>query len=158
MTDDALAHVRFVDFTEHPFVLLVDVHGNAELHGDGQVCKLRAAALLRVIANDLAAEHPLGACTPEPDAEPWERPAESLHSQFGTLDAERALWTDGTGHVWNLSIPWGDAFGRSWRWHGVVDPLSGAPMMRCEYRFEAQPLDLLRALYGPIAPLSGGAE
>ena len=150
-------HFRFVDFTEHPLVLLVDADGNAELHGDDQQCKIRTAAILHVIADQLAAEHPLGRCRPRPAPTLWERPAEPLHSHAGTLDREARVWTDGTGHAWDLSVPWADAFGRSWRWTGELDRTSGGPLMRCEYRPETQTLDVLRALCGPIAPMLGGA-
>ena len=155
--DDLFAHARLVDFTEHPLVLLVDTEGNAELIGEDTICPIRTAALLRVIANDLIASHPLGRCTPSAEAPTWSRPAEPLIPQAGTLDRARSLWTDGTGHVWDLSVPWADAFGRAWQWTGQLDRTSGTPMMRCEYRPDTQPLDVLRAVCGPIAPMPGGA-
>lgn len=150
-------HFRFVDFTEHPFVLLVDGDGNAELHGDEQVCKLKAAAILSVIARDLVAEHGRGRCTPLPEAPLWQRPDEPLVPYAGTLDRERRLWTDGTGHVWDLSVPWADANGDTWRWHGVIDAASGAPVLRCDQWKGAHSLDVLRAGRGPIRPVVGGA-
>ncbi|MFF3190513.1 phiSA1p31-related protein [Streptomyces misionensis] len=157
MTHDPFAYARLVDLTEHPLVLLVDTEGGAELIGEDTVCPIRTAALLRVIAADLIASHPLGPCTPVPEPPTWERPAEPLYPQAGTLDRARSLWTDGTGHAWDLSVWWGDAYGRAWRWTGDLDRTSGVPMMRTEYRAEVQPLDVLRAVCGPIAPLAGGA-
>ncbi|MGW2708655.1 phiSA1p31-related protein [Streptomyces sp. NPDC001356] len=148
---------RIVDFTEHPLVVLIDTEGGAEIVGDDQVCKLKAAAVLRVVADVLASEHEQGQCRPPTRTPQWRRPAEPLIPHVSTLDRGRSLWTDGTGHVWDLSVPWGDAYGRSWRWTGDMDRTSGAPLMATEYRAEQQPLDVLRATFGPIAPLPGGA-
>ncbi|MGW7197511.1 phiSA1p31-related protein [Streptomyces chryseus] len=147
----------FVDRDENPLVFLIDAHGDVEVHGDDRVCKLRAAAILRYVAAQFIAEHPRGACTPQPDAQGY-RPGEPLHSHAGTLDRDRKVWTDGTGHAWNLSLPWGDVDDRAWLWGGVLDS-RGAPLMRtdAEGDGEVQPLDVVRSLYGPIAPLSGGA-
>ncbi|MFI9600367.1 phiSA1p31-related protein [Streptomyces sp. NPDC052043] len=157
MTDDLFAHARLVDFTEHPLVLLVDTEGNAELHGENTICPIRTAALLRVIANDLIASHPLGRCAPSTEAPIWSRPPEALHPEAGTLDRARKLWTDGTGHVWDLSVPWGDAYGDTWRWHGTLESESGVPILRCDQWKGEHPLDVLRAGRGPIAPVLGGA-
>ncbi|MEV5911102.1 phiSA1p31-related protein [Streptomyces chartreusis] len=155
--DDLFAHARLVDFTEHPLLLLIDTEGNAELIGEDTMCPINVAAMLRIIAADLLMSHPLGPCLPTPEPPTWSRPAEPLHPFAATLDRARKLWTDGTGHVWDLSVWWGDAFGRVWRWTGDLDRTSGAPLMRCEYRPETQPLDVLRAVCGPIAPMAGGA-
>lgn len=150
-------HARLVDFTEHPFVVLVDREGNAELVGEDRLCPFRTAALLRVIANDLVASHPLGPCAPVVEPPYWERPAEPLNPHAGVLDRARKLWFDGTGHTWDLSVAWADAFGDTWRWHGVIDQASGAPILRCEQWPGAHPLDVLRAGRGPISPVRGGA-
>lgn len=157
MSDDAFAHARLVDFTEHPLVLLVDTEGNAELIGEETLCPIRTAALLQVIARDLIASHPLGRCTPSPAAPTWSRPPEPLHPHAGILDRNRKLWIDGTGHVWDLSVPWADVNGDTWRWHGVIDQASGAPILRCDQWPGAHPLDVLRAGRGPIFPVAGGA-
>ena len=156
MTDMFDRH-RIVDVTEHPFVVLVATDGSAVIVGEDQICKLKAAAVLRVLSDVLASEHPQGACHPPARTPQWERPAEPLHPQASSLDRERRVWTDGTGHAWDLAVSWGDAYGRSWRWTGDLDRASGAPLMVTEYRAEAQPLDLLRAAFGPIAPLPGDA-
>lgn len=150
-------HFRFVDFTEHPFVLLIDADGNAELHGDDQVCKIKAAAILSVIARDLVAEHGPRRCAPPAEAPLWERPDEPLMPHAGTLDREAQVWTDGTGHVWNLALPWQDRAGSTWQWYGSLDG-QGAPLMRSNDWPEPQPLDALRFLRGPMSPVyRGGA-
>jgi hypothetical protein len=150
-------HFRFVDFTEHPLVLLVDAEGNAELHGDDQVCKLKAAAILAVIARDLAAEHGPGRCSPSGEVPQWQRPDEPLIPSGGTLDRDAQLWTDGTGHVWNLALPWRDNAGSTWLWYGSLDG-QGCPLMRSTDWPEPQPLDALRYLRGPMSPVyRGGA-
>lgn len=152
-------HFRFVDFTEHPIVLLVDAEGNAELHGDDQVCKARVASILQVIARDLVAEHEFehggGPCSPSAELGRWERPDEPLIAHGGTLDRAARLWTDGTGHVWDLALSWRDAAGSTWSWSGRLDG-QGAPLMRSGDWAEAQPLDALRSLRGPMAPVSRG--
>ncbi|MCX4615742.1 phiSA1p31-related protein [Streptomyces mirabilis] len=148
-------HFRFVDFTEHPLVLLVDTDGNAELHGDDQMCKIQTAAILSTIARDLLAEHGPGRCRPSPDVPTWERPDEALAPYFGTLDRDAQLWTDGTGHVWNLALPWQDNAGSTWLWYGRLDG-QGAPLMRSNDWPEPQPLDALRFLRGPMSPVRRG--
>ncbi|MGW1587285.1 phiSA1p31-related protein [Streptomyces sp. NPDC002386] len=156
MTTDPFAHVRLVDFTETPLVLLIDRDGNATLFGEESFCAIRTAAVLQVIARDLLAAHPLGRCRPVAEPTVWERPAEPLIPQAGTLDRERRVWTDGTGHAWDLAAVWGDVDDREWRWHGSLDG-QGAPLMRSADGREVEPLDVVRALYGPIAPVAGGA-
>jgi hypothetical protein len=156
MSHDPFAYARLVDLTEHPLVLLVDTEGGAELIGEDTVCPIRTAALLRVIAADLIASHPLGRCAPVPEPPTWDRPAEPLHPQAGALDRARRVWTDGTGHVWDLAVTWSDAFGDTWRWHGSLDQVSGVPILRCDQWPGAHPLDVLREGRGPIAPVVGG--
>jgi hypothetical protein len=148
---------RIVDFTEHPFVVLVGTDGSAEVVGDDQVCKLKAAAVLRVLADVLANEHPQAPCLPPARTPRWQRPDEPLMPHAGTLDRDAQLWTDGTGHVWNLALPWQDAAGSTWLWYGSLDG-QGAPLMRSNDWPEPQPLDALRAVRGPISPVyRGGA-
>lgn len=155
MSDEIFDRHRIVDFTEHPFVVLVGVDGSAEIVGDDQVCKLKAAAVLRVVADVLANEHTQGPCTP-PDRTPrWQRPDEPLMPHAGTLDRAARLWTDGTGHVWDLALAWRDAAGSTWSWAGRLDR-EGAPLMQSDDWPEVQPLDALRSLRGPMAPVSRG--
>ncbi|WP_125262348.1 phiSA1p31-related protein [Streptomyces alboflavus] len=151
-----MTNFRFVDLDEQALVVLVERDGSYEVQNPA-LCNRFAAALLRGIAEQLDASHPPHPCTPGDGAEPHhERPAEPLISHAGTLDRERKMWTDGTGHAWDLSLPWTDAADRSWRWHGSLDR-QGTPIMRSGDGAEVQPLDVVRALWGPIAPLSGGA-
>lgn len=145
--------IRLVDFDEQPLVVLVDEDGVAEVYGDG-MCKLRAAAILRFVAAQLAAEHPAGACLPQPEPQ-HDRPVEPLISHAGTLDRERRLWTDGTGHAWDLSLAWADVHERAWRWHGSLDR-QGTPIMRSSDGSASEPLDVVRAVWGPLAPVIGG--
>lgn len=157
MSDDLFAHFRLVDFHEHPFAVLVDAHGTAEIVGDDQVCKMQAATILQYVANVLIAEHGTGCCHPTPGVSGYARPAEPLHAQAGSLDRDAQLWTDGTGHVWDLSMPWQDNAGSTWQWYGSLDG-QGAPLMRSNDWPEPQPLDALRYLRGPMVPVyRGGA-
>lgn len=151
-------HFRFVDQREHPLVVLVDVHGSAEILGENTVCKARVADVLRVVADVMENEHGPGPCTPQAGpADGFGRRDEPLFPHAGTLDSERQVWTDGTGHAWDLSVPWRDNAGSTWLWYGRLDG-QGAPMMRSNDWPEPQPLDSLRALRGPMAPVyRGGA-
>ncbi|NJP71929.1 phiSA1p31-related protein [Streptomyces sp. C1-2] len=149
-------HFRFVDQREHPFVVLVDVHGGAEIIGENSMCKVTAANTLRVIADVMESGHGPGVCTPAGPAG-FGRPDEPLYPHAGTLDQERQVWTDGAGHAWDLSVPWRDNAGSTWLWYGRLD-LQGAPLMRSNDWPEPQPLDALRFLRGPMAPVyRGGA-
>ncbi|GGQ81042.1 phiSA1p31-related protein [Streptomyces flaveolus] len=148
---------RFVDAAEHPVVLLIDTDGGAELHGDDTMCRLQLAAILSVLAGRLVAEATAETCAPVEAPGWWERPDEPLMPQAGTLDRERQVWTDGTGHAWDLTVPWADVYGDTWRWHGHLDGESGMPVLRCDQWPGAHPLDVLRAGRGPIRPTVGGA-
>lgn len=150
-------HFRFIDQREHPFVVLLDVHGSAEILGENNVCKARAADVLRYVADVLDSEHGPGMCYPPSEPSQFGRPAEPLQVHAGTLDRERQVWTDGTGHVWDLSVPWRDNAGSTWLWYGRLDR-QGAPLMWSNDWPESQPLDALRSLRGPMAPVyRGGA-
>lgn len=146
---------RFIDLDEQPFVVLIDTYGTAEIIGDDAVCKAKAAAVLTVVADVLAGEH-TGQCFPSADAPSHSRSIEPLHTHASTLDAAARVWTDGTGHAWDLSLSWGDASGRAWSWRGILDS-RGAPLMRSADDAEVRTLDVLRVESGPISPLSGGA-
>lgn len=154
MSDD-FAHVRLVDFTEHPVMLLVSTDGSAELIGEETMCKLQLAALLSIIARDLVAEAMTEECAPTGEPPVWERPDEPLMPNGGTLDRDAQVWTDGTGHVWNLALPWQDNAGSTWQWYGSLDG-QGAPLMRSNDWPEPQPLDALRYLRGPMVPVYRG--
>lgn len=119
------------------------------------VCKIRAAALLRDLAERLAAEHGPGLCTPAPAQQ---RPREDAPagSSAGRLDRARGVWHDPRGESWDLTLTWADWFEREWRWHGTLGR-SGEPVMRAEDNGEALPFDLLRELYAPLNPVMGGA-
>ncbi|MEW1867003.1 phiSA1p31-related protein [Streptomyces caelestis] len=146
---------RIVDFTEHPFVVLIGVDGGAEIVGDDQVCKRQAARVLRILADVLESEHPNGPCHPAARTPQWTRPDEPLMPHGGSLDRDAQLWTDGTGHVWNLALPWRDSAGSTWLWYGSLDG-QGAPLMRSNDWPEPQPLDALCYLRGPMAPVHRG--
>lgn len=154
MTDIFDRH-RLIDFSEHPFVVLIDTAGGATLIGEDQVCKEEAAAMLRHVAAVLDAEHCPGCCSPEPTPSAYERPDEPLMPHGGNLDRDAQLWTDGTGHVWDLGLPWQDNAGSTWQWYGTLDG-QGAPLMRSNDWSEPQPLDALRALRGPMVPVNRG--
>ncbi|MFF9088606.1 phiSA1p31-related protein [Streptomyces sp. NPDC014991] len=134
-------------------VVVVQRDGSHTVRTDG-VCKILAAEFLRGIADRLIAEHGPGLCTPEPEPR---RPAEDEPADpyAGRLDRERGVWRDPRGDSWDLTLTWLDQTGSTWRWHGTAG-LGGEPILRCEDG-EAQPLNVLRALYGPIIPVSGGA-
>lgn len=147
---------RFIDLDEHALVVLVAHDGSYDVQNPN-LCNVLAAALLRGIADQLEASHPPYPCEPSSDIEAHhERADEPLLSNAGSLDRERQVWTDGTGHTWDLSLPWTDNGDRSWRWHGSLDS-QGSPLMRAEDGDQVQPLDVLRTVLGPIAPGGGAA-
>ncbi|WP_406459763.1 phiSA1p31-related protein [Streptomyces sp. NBC_01622] len=120
------------------------------------VCKSLAAELLRGIADRLDAEHGPFPCTPAPEQHDRPREDEPARPRGGRLDRDRGVYRDPRGDSWDLSLLWGDEFDREWKWHGSTDRL-GEPLLRAEDDGEVQPLGVLRALYGPISPRSGGA-
>ncbi|MFI7010017.1 phiSA1p31-related protein [Streptomyces sp. NPDC050145] len=144
--------IRLVDLDEQHVVVMLSTDGKVEVLGD--MCTVGAAALLMSVARQLVAEHGVGSCRREPEPQ-HERPAEPLHAHAGSLDREARVWTDGTGHAWDLALAWRDATDQSWRWHGSVDR-QGAPIMRSADGSVSEPLDVVRAVYGPLAPEFGG--
>ncbi|BDH04864.1 phiSA1p31-related protein [Streptomyces seoulensis] len=140
---------RFVDLAEHPVVVLIDDQGNATIEGEDRVCPLILAEVMFRIALFYEAAHENAVCRPTSRAE---RALEPLQEQAATLDREFAVWTDGTGHAWDLTCDWVDAYGRAWQWTGDLDQVSGIPLMRTEYRTDVQSLDVLREVCGPISP------
>ncbi|AZM53306.1 hypothetical protein DMA15_12500 [Streptomyces sp. WAC 01529] len=152
-----MSDYRFVDFDDQRIALLVNTDGSYELH-TGSTCTSRAAEFLFELAVQLEAVHPPYPCNPsaEPDG-PKGRPAEPIDSRRGRLDRERSLWTDGRGHLWDLSLVWGDVADRLWRWHGSLDSF-GAPLLRTVDGTTTEPLDVVRAVYGPLIPVAKVAE
>jgi hypothetical protein len=134
-------------------VVVVQRDGSHVVEVDG-VCKSLAAEFLRGIASRLVAEHGPGLCTPAPALRhPADDEPANVHG--GRLDRERKVWRDPRGEVFDLSLTWVDQTESAWRWHGSTGQF-GEPILRCEDG-EVQPLGVLRALYGPLAPVSGGA-
>ncbi|MFI6465708.1 phiSA1p31-related protein [Streptomyces sp. NPDC050538] len=148
---------RFVDMDEQKLLILVDGDGRLEMH-TGKVCSARAADLLEKLAARLRASHPPFPCFPSAAATPTaDRPDEPLLAEGGRLDRSASVWTDGRGHTWDLSLTWVDTMGAAWRWYGSLDT-NGAPLLRANNGDTVQALDVVRALYGPLAPVSGGVE
>ena len=143
-----------VDRNGAAIVVAVDRDGSYTVHTSG-VCKSLAAELLRGIAAQLDAEHGPFPCTPVTEQHDRPREDKPAHPRSGRLDRSRRVYRDPRGDSWDLTLTWGDEFDRSWRWHGSTDRL-GEPILRADDG-EVQPLGVLRTLYGPITPLSGGA-
>ncbi|MFM9637642.1 phiSA1p31-related protein [Streptomyces turgidiscabies] len=148
---------RFIDMADQRLVVLVDGDGRLEVQ-TGKICTARAAEVLESLAARLRAAHPPFPCFPPAAPNPTsERPDDLLLAEGGRLDRSAKVWTDGRGHAWDLSLTWGDAVGVEWRWHGSLDG-NGAPLLRANEGPTVQALDVVRALYGPLAPVREGAE
>lgn len=146
---------------EYDLALTVDADGAIVLH-HSSMCDHVAAYALRLAAAALDARHSDTPCRPPrledlvDDDTLIEVP---LNSSDGRLDADRRVWIDGAGHAWDLSLPWCDVTDREWRWTGRLDRGGRAPLMlACDTSGETEPLDAVRALYGPIAPAGGDAR
>lgn len=151
--------IRLIDYDELPLVLTMGPNGIVEASHPG-MCKIQAARILRNVANQMVAAHSPHECTPGDEAPiPEHRPAEPIDAADGSLDAERKVWTDGTGHTWDLSVTWADQeTGNTWRWAGRFAP-GGVPLLHAVgYPGITRPLDVLRAEYGPIYPAVGGGR
>nr|WP_237691311.1 phiSA1p31-related protein [Streptomyces sp. SID7834] len=141
-----------IDFGEYALVVTVARTGATSVVNPG-MCDSRTAEVLRDIADQLDALHPPYPCNPA--AEPQHDYAEPL-GPGGSLDAARRVWTDGTGHTWDLSGRWVAAeTDGEWEWSGRLDR-GGRPLMRSVGSDVHESLDVLRTLYGPISPASGG--
>lgn len=152
-----MSDYRFVDLDEQRLVVLVDPSGQYEVR-TGRVCVAAAADLLREIAAQLDASHPPFPCDPSAESgAPKGRPAEPVDARHGRLDRDLRVWTDGHGHRWDLSLTWIDVTDQRWRWHGSTDS-QGAPLLRSEDGETVQPLDVVRMILGPIAPVIEAAE
>lgn len=151
--------IRLIDYEELPLVLTMGPNGMVEASHPG-MCKIEAARILRRVAAQMVASHAPDACTPDDEQPiPEHRPAEPVDASGSSLDRERRVWSDGTGHTWDLSVTWADQeTGNEWRWMGRVDR-SGAPVLHAVgYPGISESLDVLRAMYGPIYPAVGGGR
>lgn len=143
-------NIRMIDLDEHVLVITLDEHGDLGITPAG-ACAYAVAAVLMHAAHALAAEHPPFRCNPAAEQPSGDEP---LYAEHGTLDADRRVWTDGTGHVWDLSVAWAAAGTESlWKWSGRLD--RGVPVMQAVGTGVKESLDVLRALYGPISPAGG---
>lgn len=151
-------HIFGVDFGAEKPVLTVAVQrdGSYRVHAD-KVCKALAADLLRGIADRLLAEHGPFPCTPPPPRHDRPREDEPAGPYAGRLDRAREVWRDARGESFDLSLSWSDEHARVWKWGGDTGQF-GEPILRTEAGDgESMPLSLLRVLYGPLAPVLGGA-
>lgn len=146
---------------QHLLALTVNADGYIELHHSA-MCDHLAAHALRAAAAALEARHGAQPCRPPlADLDGENLPAVPLGSGDGRLDRERKVWHDSTGHAWDLSLDWIDSVERVWRWTGRLAKGDRAPIMRAlDDSGETEPLDVLCALYRPIAPLApaGGEQ
>ncbi|MFF5451835.1 phiSA1p31-related protein [Streptomyces sp. NPDC012950] len=147
--------IRMIDLNENLLVVALDRTGVMRTSVRG-ICSQMAADILRGLADDLEADHPAYPCHWDEERDtpaPADRPAEPLPTDGARLDAGRKVWTDGTGHVWDLSVPWQDAVDVRWRWTGRMDG-TGTPLMQSVDGVES--LDVIRAVVGPIVPVGEG--
>ncbi|WP_406337336.1 phiSA1p31-related protein [Streptomyces sp. NBC_00649] len=150
---------HMIDLGRQVLVVTVGCDGSKQVRTS--LCAHEAARLLRCAAEQLAAGHPPHPCSPGAEPDPQhERPREdeAANPRGGRLDRERKVYVDPRGHVWDLSLAWGDIVDRAWKWHGSTDGL-GEPILRAveDEDGEALPLGILRAVYGPLAPIVGAA-
>lgn len=133
-------HIFGVDFgAEKPaIVVAVERDGSYTVHTD-RVCKALAAEL------------------PPPPRHDRPREDEPADPYAGRLDRAREVWRDARGESFDLSLSWSDEYARVWKWGGDTGQF-GEPILRTEAGDgESMPLSLLRVLYGPLAPVLGGA-
>ncbi|MFI5809289.1 phiSA1p31-related protein [Streptomyces sp. NPDC051561] len=144
--------IKFLDLDEHVLVITVDAQGALDITPTGG-CTHAVASVLVHAARALVDAHPPYPCTPDAEQPSGDEP---LHAEHGTLDAERRVWTDGTGHVWDLSVTWAAAATEPlWMWSGRLDHLGTPVMQPVGDDGVRESLDVLRALYGPISPVGG---
>jgi hypothetical protein len=147
-----IVNIRVIDHDEHPLVVIFEADGSAKVSHPG-MCPASAAVILRRLASVMEHQHGMSRCSESAQPEmQQERPTEPLGLP-GELDEARKIWTDGRGHTWDLSATWADMAGQVWRWTGRLDS-NGAPWMRSGDDVDEQPLDVVRAVYGPIAPVT----
>lgn len=141
--------IRQIDMDEQVLVLTVGRDGLSSVSHRG-ICAASAAEVLRDIAEQLMAGHSPIPCNP---AEP-EVSKPEIRGEGGSLSIDRQVWTDGTGHAWDLSVTWGSVGSLRWRWTGGCTE-SDVPLMRTGDGSDEQPFDLVWALYGPLFPMVG---
>ncbi|MFJ3587492.1 phiSA1p31-related protein [Streptomyces sp. NPDC090231] len=151
-----MRRIKLIDLDEYVLVVTVAHDGSTTVANPG-ICDAAAADVLRSIAAQLDAGHPPYPCNPGAEPAPQHDHAEPLDAPNGSLDTERRVWTDGTGHVWDLSARWAAAETEpEWEWSGGLDH-QGTPVMRAVGADDVrESLDVLRTLYGPIFPAVGG--
>ncbi|MFJ5820078.1 phiSA1p31-related protein [Streptomyces sp. NPDC093108] len=147
-------YIRLIDYDEQALVVTVARDGVTTVAAP-RMCDSAAADVLRSIADQLDAGHPPYPCDPGAESDLRHEHAEPL-GRGGSLDADRKVWTDGTGHTWDLSGRWAAAATEAeWEWSGRLDHL-GTPVMSPVGSPDVhESLDVLRALYGPISPVGG---
>lgn len=146
-----MTDIRMLDLNQWPLVLAIRPCGHAELI-HAAMSPAAAAAELRRLAFML--DQAAAACE-APPLSPSGDYIEPMAARGGTLDGDR--WTDGHGHVWDLSLIWTDECDQTWMWAGWFDR-SGAPMMRSVDHGDQMPLDTVRVVYGALRPGSAGGR
>lgn len=146
---------KLIDLDEFSLVVMVRSDGTVTVSSPS-LCDGVAADVLRSIAAQLEAAHPPYPCHPAADAAPLTEAPETLGTGGGRYDADRHVWTDGAGHAWDLSVTWAAAGADPvWEWAREFDR-SGTPVMQTVGDPSVrEALDVLRVLYGPIAPTTG---
>jgi len=144
--------IQLIDYAEHALVVTVTREGLLTVAHPG-VCGVGAAEILRDVAERLIEAHGPAVCRPGAEPEP-QHDREEILAEGGALDTDRGVWTDGTGHAWDLSVTWGAAGDMRWRWTGEQNGF-GVPLMRAGKGSEPQPFDLVWSLYGPLHPTAG---
>lgn len=149
------SRIRIVDLDEHDLVVTVRSTGEVEIELGADTDSKHLAHLLARIAREI---HGPGQCEPKPAPDPASADdLAPMKARGGSLTGDR--WTDGEGHVWDLSLIWIDGCRQRWMWAGRFDQ-SGAPIMRHLTGGRHMPLDAIRGIFGgPMRPaVSGGAR
>jgi hypothetical protein len=134
-------------------VVAVQPDGAYAVHVADSVCTLVAADLLRGIAEQLMTDHGVELCIAAGGTRRQPSIDEPADPRGGSLDRDRRVWRDARGDTFDLSLGWTDQTDSVWSWHGTTGQF-GEPVLHCEDG-EAQPLSVVRALYGPLSPAPG---
>ncbi|RPK76390.1 hypothetical protein EES45_23140 [Streptomyces sp. ADI97-07] len=145
--------IKLIDFDEHALVVTVTRSGIASVVHPS-MCGVAAAATLRDLAEQIEAAHSATVCAPDAEPEAQQPAQPETLGLGGAFDADREVWTDGTGHAWDLTVTWGSVGNLRWRWTGGTTE-AGVPLMRTGEGTEPQPFDLVWALYGPLFAAAG---